>query len=185
MDTTITYRVIGVIHSTHTDPHTTPIQGVYAAGSRGWIELLPEFADALTDLEGFSHLFLLYDFHRAKPGPLMLKPFLQNAEHGVFATRAPSRPNRIGLSIVTFLYREGTTLHVDRVDILDGTPLLDIKPYITRFDRIDKTRDGWQDDIDEDTARTLGERNPNDDASRARESPPFLPPLTPERSSPE
>ncbi len=88
----------------------------------------------------------------------MVKPFLQDVERGVFATRAPCRPNAIGLSIVKLLRRDGNTLYLDDVDVLDGTPLLDIKPYTARFDRIDGTRNGWQDEVDEETARRRGRR---------------------------
>jgi tRNA-Thr(GGU) m(6)t(6)A37 methyltransferase TsaA len=119
---------------------------------------LPEYADGLRDLDGFSHIFLLYDFHRAQSMKLVVKPYLEDAERGVFATRAPWRPNRIGLSIVRLLFRTGNVLHLDGVDILDGTPLLDIKPYIGRFDCIRKTRSGWQAGVDEQTARQRGKR---------------------------
>jgi tRNA-Thr(GGU) m(6)t(6)A37 methyltransferase TsaA len=122
------------------------------------VELLPEFAEGLRDLEGFSHVYLIYVFDRAEGGKLLVRPFLDDQMRGVFATRAPSRPNPIGLSIVELLEVEGSTLLVDGVDVLDGTPLLDIKPYSARFDRIDNTRNGWQDTIDDDTAADRGRR---------------------------
>ena len=158
MSGTVAYRPIGVIHSDHVVPERTPIQPAYACGCRGRVEIFPEFAEGLRDLEGFSHIYLLYHFHRCGPARLVVKPFLQDVERGVFSTRAPCRPNPVGLSIVELVRREGNVLHVDNVDILDGTPLLDIKPYTARFDRIDATRNGWQDEVDEDTAGRRGRR---------------------------
>jgi len=152
----IAYKPIGVIHSGHTKPEQTPIQPVFAQGCKGTAHIFPEFAEGLNDLEGFSHVYLLYHFDRAGPAKLVVKPFLQDVERGVFATRAPCRPNAIGLSIVELVRREGNVLHLDGVDILDGTPLLDIKPYTARFDRLERTRNGWQDEVDEKTARERG-----------------------------
>ncbi len=150
---------IGVIHSDHAEAGRTPIQPVYAKGCKGRIEVFPEYADGLRDIEGFSHLYLIYHFHRAEPARLIVKPFLQDVEHGLFATRAPCRPNAIGLSVVRLERRDGNLLYVDGVDILDGTPLLDIKPYTAKFDRFDTDRNGWQDDVDEGTARRRGRRD--------------------------
>jgi tRNA-Thr(GGU) m(6)t(6)A37 methyltransferase TsaA len=115
-------------------------------------------AAGLRDLEGFSHIYLLYHFHQSGPKRLVVKPFLQDIEHGVFATRATCRPNAIGLSIVELVCRKGNILHINNVDILDGTPLLDIKPYTAKFDQIDTTRNSWQDAVDEETARQRGRR---------------------------
>jgi tRNA-Thr(GGU) m(6)t(6)A37 methyltransferase TsaA len=157
-DQGITFFPIGVIRSEHQVAKETPIQPVYAQGCRGRVELLPQFAAGLRDLEGFSHLYLIFHFHRAEPARMIVKPFLQDIERGIFSTRAPCRPNAIGLSIVELLRVEGNVLHLNGVDILDGTPLLDIKPYSARFDRIADTRNGWQDEIDETTAQCLGRR---------------------------
>ncbi|MFH1709254.1 MAG: tRNA (N6-threonylcarbamoyladenosine(37)-N6)-methyltransferase TrmO [Planctomycetota bacterium] len=154
----LVFKSIGVIHSDHTRPEETPIQPVYARECKGRAEIFGEYADGLRDLEGFSHIYLIYQFHCAGPAQLLVKPFLQDVEHGVFATRGPCRPNPIGLSIVQLVRREGHVLHLDGVDILDGTPLLDIKPYIARYDRIDHVRNGWQDTVDEATARDRGRR---------------------------
>jgi len=154
----ITYHPIGVIRSPHTVRAETPIQPVYARGVEGRAEVFPEFADGLADLEGFSHVILLYHFHHAGPAKLTVTPFLEDTEHGVFATRAPCRPNPIGLSVVRLVRREGTVLHLADVDVLDGTPLLDVKPYIERFDRRDGVRSGWQDRVDEPTAESRGRR---------------------------
>lgn len=157
-ETAITYRPIGVIRSEHVAAEETPIQPAYAKGCKGRAEVFPEFAAGLRDLDGFSHLFLIYHFHQAGPAKLLVKPFLQNVERGVFATRAPCRPNAVGLSIVELVRREGNALHLDGVDILDGTPLLDIKPYTAKFDRFETARNGWQDEVDEKTARRRGRR---------------------------
>ncbi len=154
----ITYKPIGVIRSEHDTAEKTPIQSTYAKGCKGRVEIFPEFAEGLQDLDGFSHVYLIYHFHQSRLVRLKVRPFLQDVERGVFATRAPCRPNAIGLSVVELVSRDGNVLHVDRVDILDGTPLLDIKPYTARFDRIETTRSGWQDEVDEETARRRGRR---------------------------
>jgi tRNA-Thr(GGU) m(6)t(6)A37 methyltransferase TsaA len=154
----VSFRPIGIIHSLHQNAEQIPIQSVYAENCPAQIEIFPEFEAGLKDLEGFSHIYLIYHFHRAGAAKLQVKPFLQDIERGVFATRSPSRPNAIGLSIVKLIRREGNILHIIGGDILDGTPLLDIKPYIKRFDRIDSSRDGWQEEIDEPTAQIKGRR---------------------------
>ncbi len=139
----VSYRVIGVIRSPYTEPKGTPIQPKAAEGVKGRIEVFPEFAEGLQDVEGFSHLILLYHFHLAKPGPLRAKPFMDTKERGVFAMRGPRRPNPIGLSIVRLEQIKGTQLSVYDVDIVDGTPLLDIKPYVPAFDVRPAERIGW------------------------------------------
>jgi tRNA-Thr(GGU) m(6)t(6)A37 methyltransferase TsaA len=157
-ETAITYRPIGVIRSEHIAAEETPIQPAYAKGCKGRAEVFLEFAPGLRDLEGFSHIYLIYHFHKAGRAKLMVKPFLQDIERGVFATRASSRPNAVGLSIVELVHREGNVLHLDGVDILDGTPLLDIKPYTAKFDHFETARNGWQGEVDERTARQRGRR---------------------------
>ena len=157
-ETLIIYRPIGVIHSEHVVAEQTPIQPAYARGCRGQAEIFPEFAEGLRDLEGFSHLYLIYHLHRVEPSQMLVKPFLQNAIRGIFATRAPCRPNAIGLSILELLHREGNVLYLDGMDILDGTLLLDIKPYTAKFDFVKTTRNGWQDEVDEKEAIKLGKR---------------------------
>jgi len=154
----VSYEPIGVIHTPHTAPERTPIQPVYAQGCHGRAEVLSEYAEGLKDLDGFSHIILIYHFHEAGSARLSVQPFLQEVDRGVFSTRAPCRPNPIGLSIVELVKREGTTLHLDGVDILDGAPLLDIKPYVGRFDRIEGTRDGWHNEVDESMAQLRGRR---------------------------
>ena len=139
----ISYRPIGVIHSTFTNIEGMPIQPPGAAGIRGTVEVFPEFAEGLKDLDGFSHIILLYHFHRVPGAKLVVIPFMDSQPHGVFATRAPKRPNPIGLSIVKLLSIEQNVLHIENVDILDGTPLLDIKPYVPEFDQPQANRVGW------------------------------------------
>jgi tRNA-Thr(GGU) m(6)t(6)A37 methyltransferase TsaA len=149
---------IGVIRTPHTRPEQTPIQPVFAESIPGRAEIRPEYAEGLRDLDGFSHIWLLYWLHQSGPARLIVRPFLQDAEHGVFATRAPVRPNPIGLSLVRLVRREGCVLHLEDVDVLDGTPLLDIKPYTPRFDYRADVRTGWMEAVDEETARRRGRR---------------------------
>jgi tRNA-Thr(GGU) m(6)t(6)A37 methyltransferase TsaA len=154
----ILYWTIGIIHSEHTIAEETPIQPVYAKGCKGYVELYPEFVDGLRDLSGFSHIYLIYHFHKSREVKLIVKPYLQDVDRGIFSTRAPFRPNPIGLSVVELLGIEGNILHLDGVDILDGTPLLDIKPYTAKFDLRNVTKNGWQDEVDQETAEKRGKR---------------------------
>jgi tRNA (adenine37-N6)-methyltransferase len=154
----IIYNPIGIIYSEHTIAEKTPIQSVYARGCKGRVEVFPEFAEGLRDLEGFSHIYLIYHFHRSDQIKLIVKPFLQDMDRGIFSTRAPYRPNAIGLSIVDVIGRENNILHVDGLDILDETPLLDIKPYTAKFDLHQVRKNGWQDEVDEHTAQRRGKR---------------------------
>lgn len=159
MQRQFSFQAIGLIHSLHHSAAQTPIQPVYAADFPGTVEIFPAFAAGLRDLDGYSHIYLLYVLDRAEKFSLTVKPFLQDVERGIFATRAPCRPNPIGMSIVPLLRIEGNILHVGSLDILDGTPLLDIKPYSHRFDCLTSTRNGWQDDVDEKEARIRGRRH--------------------------
>ena len=154
----ITMEPIGIIRSPHTQPQETPIQPVYAKGIEGRAEILPVYAEGLRDLDGFSHICLLYHFHRAGAVRLTVTPFLDDQPRGLFATCAPSRPNGIGMSVVRLLSVEGCVLHLSDLDILDGTPLLDIKPLVPRFDITEELRGGWHARIDEETARKRGKR---------------------------
>ncbi len=133
---------IGVIHTPFIDKAQTPIQPTRSQAV-GRVEVDPEFAEGLQDLEAFSHLILLYVFHLSTDYSLLVKPFLDNQLHGLFATRYPARPNPIGLSVVRLLARRGNQLEIEGVDMLDGTPLLDIKPYMPEFDARVETRTGW------------------------------------------
>jgi tRNA-Thr(GGU) m(6)t(6)A37 methyltransferase TsaA len=157
-DFEIIYRPIGIIRSEHTVAEKTPIQPIYADACEGRVEIFEDFVEGLRDIEGFSHIYLIYHFDRSGDAKLVCKPFLDDVPRGVFATRAPCRPNGIGLSIVELLRREGATLFLKGVDILDGTPLLDIKPYTRRFERIETSRNGWQDTIDDEIAQIRGKR---------------------------
>lgn len=139
----IKYKPIGVIHSPFKEPKGVPIQPAGAQGIDGTVELFPEYTEGLKDVEGFSHLILIYHFHLSKESPLKVKPYMDNKVHGVFAMRGPSRPNSIGISIVRLVRVEGNILHVQDIDIVDGTPLLDIKPYVPEFDIREVEKTGW------------------------------------------
>ncbi len=140
---TIIYHPIGIIHSPFKETAGMPVQAAAAQGIAGTIELDPALLEGLHDLDGFSHLILLYHFHLVKRMSLRVTPFLDDQPHGVLATRAPARPNSIGLSIVRLMRVEGPTLYIEDVDIVDGTPLLDIKPYVPDFDVRTDVRIGW------------------------------------------
>ncbi|UCD72670.1 MAG: tRNA (N6-threonylcarbamoyladenosine(37)-N6)-methyltransferase TrmO, partial [Candidatus Bathyarchaeota archaeon] len=120
-----------------------PIQPTGAKGVKGSVILDQNYVDGLKDLEGFSHIFLIYHFHLSKGYSLEVMPFLDDNTHGIFATRAPKRPNPIGISVVRLLEVAGCTLKIEDVDIVDGTPLLDLKPYVTDFDVRRVERTGW------------------------------------------
>ncbi|MHA1167851.1 MAG: tRNA (N6-threonylcarbamoyladenosine(37)-N6)-methyltransferase TrmO [Candidatus Hodarchaeales archaeon] len=141
----ITFKQIGTIHTPFTDLKGMPIQPTGAINITGTVKIWKEYKDGLKDLDGFSHIFLIYQFHQAKKTSLVVKPFLDDKQHGIFATRGPTRPNAIGLSIVELLDISGCTLRVSGVDIVDDTPLLDIKPYVPRFDARENVRVGWLD----------------------------------------
>jgi tRNA (adenine37-N6)-methyltransferase len=135
-------RPIGVIHSPFTDKKQTPIQPTRSQ-EIGRVEVFPEFAEGLLDLEGFTHIILLYVFHQSNGYTLQVKPFLDDQLHGLFATRYPCRPNQIGLSVVRLLARQDNFLQIEGVDVLNDTPLLDIKPYVPEFDSRTESRTGW------------------------------------------
>jgi len=139
----IYYEVIGVIHTPFHDVAGMPIQPVGGREISGTVEVFPEFSGGLMDIEGFTRIILIYHFHRSGKYTLQPVPFLDTVPHGVFSTRAPNRPNPIGLSVVTLLKREGNCLQVSGIDILDGTPLLDIKPYLPDCDAFFSEKTGW------------------------------------------
>ena len=155
----ILFHPIGVIHSPHKVLSKTPIQPVFCSDIKGTVVLNAEYADGLKDLPGFSHIYLFYYFHQSQKTCLCLKPYLSDQEYGIFATRAPHRPNKLGMSVVRLDRIEDNVLHVKDIDILDGTPLLDIKPYVQRFDIRENTRSGWQDTISDDVASMRGLRD--------------------------
>ena len=142
---TVAMDPIGVIRTPFKTRDGMPIQPSGAEQFTGRVVLEPQYEDGLADIEGFSHLFLIYLFHQSRGYELSVKPFLDDHQRGLFATRAPRRPNPIGLSIVTLIRREKNILHVGQIDVVDGTPLLDIKPYVPAFDAPEVTSIGWLD----------------------------------------
>lgn len=157
---TVQYRFIGVIHSPFTTQKDTPIQSAFSS-AEGKIELFPSYVDGLEGLEEFTHLFLIYHFHQATPGRLQEIPFLDGEKpRGIFCIRHYNRPNPIGISIVDLVKIEGNVLFVKGIDVLDGTPLLDIKPYVARFDYREGARSGW---VDKKTIGNIQDRDATPD----------------------
>jgi tRNA-Thr(GGU) m(6)t(6)A37 methyltransferase TsaA len=141
----IQFTPIGIIHTPHVDPVGTPIQPRFAEGVQGTVHLCTEFADALQDLAGFERIWLIYQFDRSTSWKARVVPFRDTVERGLFATRAPNRPNPIGMSVVRLVAVREVIIVVEGVDMLDGTPLLDIKPYVPTFDAYPEARSGWFD----------------------------------------
>ncbi len=139
----IAYQVIGVVRSPHTTFEGMPLQSVAAPEVRGQIEIHPSLVAGLADLEDFSHVHVITHLHRGAPGGLTVVPFLDDTPRGIFATRSPRHPNPIGLSVVRLLAVRGATLDIAGVDLLDGTPVLDLKPYVPAFDAVAAERTGW------------------------------------------
>ena len=139
----ISYQPIGIVHTSFSNIGGMPIQPVGADKIRGTVEIFQGYAKGLKDLDGFSHIILIYHFHQAQSAKLIVTPFLDTLPHGVFSTRAPSRPNPVGLSVVRLLKIEQNILHIENVDILNDTPLLDLKPYVPEFDQHQGERIGW------------------------------------------
>ncbi|MBU0945568.1 MAG: tRNA (N6-threonylcarbamoyladenosine(37)-N6)-methyltransferase TrmO [Proteobacteria bacterium] len=149
---TIVCDPIGVIHTPFQTSEGMPIQPTGAAGVQGTVEIYEKFAEGLQDIDGFSHLILLYHFHQSHGYKLQVVPFMDTCTRGLFATRAPRRPNPIGLSIVRLLRVEGRHLQVENIDVLDNTPLLDIKPYVPVFDAQEQVRSGWLENENRDVS---------------------------------
>lgn len=139
----IIYQPIGIIRSPFREAEGAPIQPSGAKGVAGSVEVFPPYAEGLKDLDGFSHIILIYHFHRSRGYSLQVKPFLDDQYHGLFATRAPRRPNAIGLSVVRLISISENILQIEDVDAIDGSPLLDIKPYVAEFDIHEVERSGW------------------------------------------
>lgn len=139
----IKFKSIGIIHSPFKETKGMPIQPSAAKDVEGTVEVFPEYEEGLEDIGKFSHIFLIYYLHLSKKHGLKVKPYMDDKERGVFATRAPSRPNPMGISVVELLGVEGNILHIRNLDIVDGTPLLDIKPYVPEFDIHDVRKTGW------------------------------------------
>ena len=141
---TFTLKQIGLIRTPYAEEGAAPPQGKFDPDAPGSVELFDEYAPGLLDIDAFSHVTLLYYFHRAASEELLVKPYLDDARHGVFATRHPRRPNHLGITTVRLVERRGNVLAVAGVDMLDGTPLLDVKPYVSEFDLVrGPVRCGW------------------------------------------
>jgi tRNA-Thr(GGU) m(6)t(6)A37 methyltransferase TsaA len=141
----ITIYPIGVVHSPYKRPENMPVQGIFKPDVVAWIELKEEYSNGLRDLDGFSHAILIYYFHESHKELTQASPFLEEQEHGIFAIRSPHRPNHIGLSVVKIRSIDKNKLHFGEVDVLDQTPILDIKPYVKYFDVRDNVVSGWLD----------------------------------------
>ena len=141
----LTIYPIGVVHSPYTACKDIPIQGIFNSEVEAWVELREEYVEGLRDLDEFSHAILIYYFHLSQKEQTQGKPFLEEEKHGIFAIRSPHRPNHIGLSIVRTKRIERNRLYFTEVDVLDGTPLLDIKPYVKYFDQRENVVSGWLD----------------------------------------
>ncbi|MDD3321982.1 MAG: tRNA (N6-threonylcarbamoyladenosine(37)-N6)-methyltransferase TrmO [Paludibacter sp.] len=139
----IIIKPIGTIYTPHHDIKNMPIQPIAAEGIKGYIKLEPEYVAGLKDLEGFSHITLLYQFHKINGYELEVIPFMDTVSHGIFATRSPKRPNAIGTSTVKIISVEGDTIHIEQADMLDGSPLIDIKPFYPRYDNRMDVKIGW------------------------------------------
>jgi tRNA-Thr(GGU) m(6)t(6)A37 methyltransferase TsaA len=137
---------IGIIHTPYAEPKGIPIQGRFRDDVEGWLEVKEKYVPGLKDLDGFSHAILIYYFHRSEREELQGRPFLEDETRGIFAIRSPHRPNHLGLSVVRLQRIEGNRVYFTEVDMLDGTPLLDIKPYVEHFDRRDNVKSGWVDE---------------------------------------
>lgn len=161
MEDKIIFKPIGIIHSPHKELAKIPIQPVFCKGIEGRVILKEEYFDGLKDLDGFSHIFLFYFFHKSNKTSILIKPYLEDKEHGIFATRAPHRPNKLGMSLVRLNGIKDNILYVSDIDILDGTPLIDIKPYVKRFDSRENVRSGWQENVDDRVASVRGLRKFN------------------------
>ncbi len=151
----ITINPIGIIHTPFNDIKGMPIQPLAAKGVKGHIELFPKYIEGLTDIEKFSHITLLYHLHKINGYDLLVKPFMDNKEHGIFATKSPKRPNAIGLSTVKLLGIENNIIHIEMVDMFNGTPLIDIKPFFSKFDNRTNTKSGWLDNQENIPIREL------------------------------
>ena len=143
MNKEIRLKPIGVIHTPYKEPKGIPIQGKFEKGITGQVVLFPEYREGLKDIEAFSHIILIYYFDRSKDEKLISRPFLEDETHGIFAIRSPHRPNHIGISIVKLEKLKKNIITFSEVDILDGTPLLDIKPYVSHFDSRENVKNGW------------------------------------------
>jgi tRNA-Thr(GGU) m(6)t(6)A37 methyltransferase TsaA len=141
----IEYKPIGVVSSPYRNLKEIPNQPHYAKDIAGQVEIFPEYRSGLKDLDGFSHLILVCHFHMSSVFSLQIVPSGESDMRGLFATRSPNRPNPVGISIVRLIKIEDNILHISDLDILDGTPVIDLKPYVREFEKLSKVRDGWND----------------------------------------
>jgi len=156
---TVQYSPIGFFHSRFNEPETTPVQGTFAPQTTGEVEIDEKYLEGLKDLDAFTHVILIYHFHRAQGYDLVSQPMLEDDPHGVFAMRVNRRPNAIGFSVVKLEQIEGNILYVSGVDILNGTPVLDIKPFVAMMDNRPDASNGWvkpphMQDIKNETSKT-------------------------------
>jgi len=143
MEKTIVLRPIGIVRSPYRETKGTPIQGVFGDTTEACVEVQPKYVKGFQDLDGFSHAILLYHFHRSEKEEIITEPYLEKRSRGIFATRSPHRPNHIGLSVIRIRRIEGNRMYFTEVDVLDGTPVLDIKPYVPQFDCRPDASSGW------------------------------------------
>lgn len=161
MDSTssdVTFKVIGRVTSSLTEQKGAPIQAAFASDSLGVLHIDDAYREALDGLEGFTHLWVLYVFHKTSGSALRVIPYLGDRDYGVFATRAPRRPNPIGVSVVRIQRVEGNQIFVADVDMLDGTPILDLKPYVPDFDHREGVRAGWYENASKNKGFQADER---------------------------
>lgn len=142
---TIQIKPIGIIHTPHKESNNIPIQPIAAKGIEGYIELLPEYSSGLKDIEGFSHITLIYHFHKIQGFELQVIPFMDTIKHGIFACKSPKRSNAIGISTVRLISAKANVLNIEELDMLDGTPLIDIKPFYPKYDNRTNVKAGWLD----------------------------------------
>ncbi|MFC1885125.1 tRNA (N6-threonylcarbamoyladenosine(37)-N6)-methyltransferase TrmO [Thermodesulfobacteriota bacterium] len=155
----IEFVSIGIVRTPYKTKSGVPIQGVFGPDSEGEAEIFKEYEEGLKDIEGFSHIIIIYLFHLSQGYELVCRPYMEDKLHGVFSMRAPRRPNPIGFSVVKLRKRKGRTLYLSEVDMLDGTPILDIKPFVPKFDHREGTRVGWM----KDSLRDKDHRKISDD----------------------
>ncbi len=153
------FKPIGVLKTPYQSKSGVPIQGIFDPESKGTATIFKEYEAGLQDIEGFSHLIVIYVFHRSQGYELVCRPYMEDELHGVFTIRAPRRPNPIGFSVVRLRKREDRVLFLSEMDMLDGTPILDIKPFCPKFDHRQNVRVGWMDN----TFRDAGHRKVSDD----------------------
>jgi tRNA (adenine37-N6)-methyltransferase len=156
MEKAIVLRPIGIVHSPYREAKGTPIQGVFDEKTEAWVEVQMKYVAGFQDLDGFSHAILLYQFHKSDKEEIVGSPYLEKQPHGVFATRSPHRPNHLGLSVVRIQQIEGNRMYFTEVDMLDGTPVLDIKPYVKQFDSRPDAVSGWIEKHFQDGSRPEG-----------------------------